>query len=425
MNEHSSRSHTIFRMILESREKNDGSMPESIDEAVKVAHLNLVDLAGSERASQTGAEGVRLKEGCNINRSLFVLGQVIKKLSDGQTGGFINYRDSKITRILQNSLGGNAKTVIICTITTDALEETVSTLQFASTAKFMKNTPHVNEVLDDQAMLKRYRKEIMDLKNRLEKVTSETLAQAMEKAQLLAEKQGLQQEHEHKMKNLARMLVTASTEENWTELRARRKRRVTWAPGKLKLSLYPDSVAAKRNKLDDIFQELDETEDNEDFWDSGCSFSTFMDSTTEYSDTKRGGRSDLQNISVPDMNDKRKTRSNHCNCSESNNGPSNEELVKMYTELEQNLEDVIKERREENRKSENHANHLQKQLIESVQLCELLYSEKNDAKILKMEIEKQKQEISELKNLMKGKKEIEEFEYLEKKFKTSLRYFAS
>ncbi|XP_042194522.1 centromere-associated protein E-like [Callorhinchus milii] len=245
-------------------------------------------------------------------------------------------------------------------------------------------------------------------------VTSETLAQAMEKAQLLAEKQGLQQEHEHKMKNLARMLVTASTEENWTELRARRKRRVTWAPGKLKLSLYPDSVAAKRNKLDDIFQELDETEDNEDFWDSGCSFSTFMDSTTEYSDTKRGGRSDLQNISVPDMNDKRKTRSNHCNCSESNNGPSNEELVKMYTELEQNLEDVIKERREENRKSENHANHLQKQLIESVQLCELLYSEKNDAKILKMEIEKQKQEISELKNLMKGKKEIEEFEYLEK-----------
>uniref|UniRef100_A0A4W3IHN9 Centromere-associated protein E-like n=2 Tax=Callorhinchus milii TaxID=7868 RepID=A0A4W3IHN9_CALMI len=169
MNEHSSRSHTIFRMILESREKNDGSMPESIDEAVKVAHLNLVDLAGSERASQTGAEGVRLKEGCNINRSLFVLGQVIKKLSDGQTGGFINYRDSKITRILQNSLGGNAKTVIICTITTDALEETVSTLQFASTAKFMKNTPHVNEVLDDQAMLKRYRKEIMDLKNRLEK----------------------------------------------------------------------------------------------------------------------------------------------------------------------------------------------------------------------------------------------------------------
>uniref|UniRef100_W5MIM0 Centromere-associated protein E n=1 Tax=Lepisosteus oculatus TaxID=7918 RepID=W5MIM0_LEPOC len=168
MNQRSSRSHTIFRMILESRERSDPSSGEIADQAVMVSHLNLVDLAGSERASQTGAEGLRLKEGCNINRSLFTLGQVIKKLTDGNGGGFTNYRDSKLTRILQNSLGGNAKTVIICTITPATVEETLSTLQFASTAKHMKNDPHVNEVLDDGALMRRYRNEIVDLKRRLE-----------------------------------------------------------------------------------------------------------------------------------------------------------------------------------------------------------------------------------------------------------------
>ncbi|XP_074131369.1 centromere-associated protein E isoform X2 [Sminthopsis crassicaudata] len=233
MNQRSSRSHTIFRMILESREKGD---PSNCDGAVMVSHLNLVDLAGSERASQTGSEGVRLKEGCNINRSLFILGQVIKKLSDGQAGGFINYRDSKLTRILQNSLGGNAKTLIICTITPVSFDETLSTLQFASTAKYMKNTPHVNEVLDDEALLKRYRKEIIDLKKQLEEVSSETRVQAMEKdqlAQLLEEKDLLQKVQNDKIQNLTQMLVTSSSITLQQDMKAKRKRRVTWCPGKM------------------------------------------------------------------------------------------------------------------------------------------------------------------------------------------------
>ncbi|XP_043828664.1 centromere-associated protein E [Dromiciops gliroides] len=233
MNQRSSRSHTIFKMILESREKGD---PSNCDGAVMVSHLNLVDLAGSERASQTGSEGVRLKEGCNINRSLFILGQVIKKLSDGQAGGFINYRDSKLTRILQNSLGGNAKTLIICTITPVSLDETLSTLQFASTAKYMKNTPHVNEVLDDEALLKRYRKEIIDLKKQLEEVSSETRVQAMEKdqlAQLLEEKDLLQKVQYDKIQNLTQMLVTSSSITLQQDLKAKKKRRVTWCPGKM------------------------------------------------------------------------------------------------------------------------------------------------------------------------------------------------
>ncbi|KAM9238258.1 centromere-associated protein E [Dugong dugon] len=233
MNQRSSRSHTIFRMILESREKGE---PSNCEGSVKVSHLNLVDLAGSERAAQTGAEGVRLKEGCNINRSLFILGQVIKKLSDGQVGGFINYRDSKLTRILQNSLGGNAKTRIICTITPVSFDETLTTLQFASTAKYMKNTPYVNEVSSDEALLKRYRKEIMDLKKQLEEVSLETRAQAMEKdqlAQLLEEKDLLQKVQIEKIQNLTQMLVTSSSLTSQQELKAKKKRRVTWCLGKI------------------------------------------------------------------------------------------------------------------------------------------------------------------------------------------------
>ncbi|KAL0594486.1 Centromere-associated protein E [Plecturocebus cupreus] len=269
MNQRSSRSHTIFRMILESREKGE---PSNCDGSVKVSHLNLVDLAGSERAAQTGAEGVRLKEGCNINRSLFILGQVIKKLSDGQVGGFINYRDSKLTRILQNSLGGNAKTRIICTITPVSFDETLTTLQFASTAKYMKNTPYVNEVSSDEALLKRYRKEIMDLKKQLEEVSIETRAQAMEKdqlAQLLEEKDLLQKVQNEKIENLTRMLVTSSSLTSQQELKAKRKRRVTWCLGKInkmKNSNYEDqfnlpaNITTKTHKASlSLLGEIDES----------------------------------------------------------------------------------------------------------------------------------------------------------------------
>ncbi|KAK0143731.1 Centromere-associated protein E [Merluccius polli] len=249
MNQRSSRSHTIFRMvrttlilnifcmILESRERSDPASGENSDGAIIVSHLNLVDLAGSERASQTGAEGARFKEGCNINRSLFTLAQVIKKLSDESLRGFTNYRDSKLTRILQNSLGGNAKTVIICTITPETMEQTLSTLQFASTAKKMKNDPHVTEVSDDGALLKRYRNEIVDLKRRLHEVSSVTQTTVTEKqtlSQLLQEKDQLQKEQQDRIKNLTKLLVTASTFA--TAKKKMPKRRVTWGGKLLRLA---------------------------------------------------------------------------------------------------------------------------------------------------------------------------------------------
>ncbi|KAI8814254.1 P-loop containing nucleoside triphosphate hydrolase protein [Cladochytrium replicatum] len=166
MNERSSRSHTIFQMIIESHLRTDS---DEESKPVKISKLNLVDLAGSERAGHTGAEGIRLKEGGHINKSLLTLATVIGKLSEGGDKIHIPYRDSKLTRILQPSLGGNARTAIICNITTASsfVEETLGTLKFASRAKTIHNRPEVNEVISADVLLKRYRKQIEELQRQL------------------------------------------------------------------------------------------------------------------------------------------------------------------------------------------------------------------------------------------------------------------
>ncbi|KAL6983031.1 Kinesin-like protein KIN-7N [Sarracenia purpurea var. burkii] len=180
MNVRSSRSHTIFRMVIESKKTDARSSGE--DDAIRVSVLNLVDLAGSERIAKTGAGGVRLKEGKYINKSLMVLGNVINKLSEGaKQRGHIPYRDSKLTRILQPALGGNAKTSIICTVAPDEvhIEETKGTLQFASRAKRITNCVQVNEVLItvDAALLKRQKLEIEELRRKLQGSRAEVLEQ--------------------------------------------------------------------------------------------------------------------------------------------------------------------------------------------------------------------------------------------------------
>lgn len=174
MNVRSSRSHTIFRMVIESKGKHNP------DEAVRVSVLNLVDLAGSERIAKTGAGGVRLKEGKHINKSLMILGNVINKLSEGgKQRAHIPYRDSKLTRILQPALGGNAKTSIICTVAPEEvhIEESKGTLQFASRAKRITNCVQVNEILSDAALLKRQKREIEELRMKLQGSHSEVLEQ--------------------------------------------------------------------------------------------------------------------------------------------------------------------------------------------------------------------------------------------------------
>jgi len=108
----------------------------------------LVDLAGSEGVANTKSDGLRLREGSNINKSLLALSNVINKLSQGNGKTYINYRDSKVTRILQNALGGNSKTAIICTMTQTLhnYQETVNTLHFGQKAKNVKTKVNVNEI---------------------------------------------------------------------------------------------------------------------------------------------------------------------------------------------------------------------------------------------------------------------------------------
>ncbi|RMB92678.1 hypothetical protein DUI87_30987 [Hirundo rustica rustica] len=147
MNSQSSRSHAIFTICIDQKKKNDKRVNCSFH-----CKLHLVDLAGSERQKKTKTERDRLKEGININRGLLCLGNVISALGDeNKKGGFVPYRDSKLTRLLQDSLGGNSHTLMItCVSPADSnLEETLNTLRYADRARKIKNKPIVN--VDPQA----------------------------------------------------------------------------------------------------------------------------------------------------------------------------------------------------------------------------------------------------------------------------------
>lgn len=159
MNADSSRSHSIFTIYIERIQTDDIE-----SENVKFGKLNLVDLAGSERQGKTGAIGERLKEAAKINLSLSALGNVISALVDGKSK-HIPYRDSKLTRLLQDSLGGNTKTLMVACISPadNNYDETLSTLRYANRAKNIKNKPKINED-PKEALLREYQEEILRLK---------------------------------------------------------------------------------------------------------------------------------------------------------------------------------------------------------------------------------------------------------------------
>ena len=165
MNADSSRSHSIFTVTIETSEVNEGEPAE--DAHIRVGKLNMVDLAGSERQAKTGSTGDRLKEATKINLSLSALGNVISALVDGKSS-HIPYRDSKLTRLLQDSLGGNTKTVMIANLgpADYNFDETMSTLRYANRAKNIKNKPKINEDPKD-AMLREFQEEIARLKAQL------------------------------------------------------------------------------------------------------------------------------------------------------------------------------------------------------------------------------------------------------------------
>ncbi|KAI8373349.1 hypothetical protein BD560DRAFT_394703 [Blakeslea trispora] len=172
MNETSSRSHAVFTVFLTQKRMDEITKLET----EKVARISLVDLAGSERANSTGATGARLKEGANINRSLTTLGKVISGLADQsiaeskkgkkQKEAFIPYRDSVLTWLLKDSLGGNSKTAMIAAISPADYDETLSTLRYADQAKKIQNKAVINE--DPNAkMIRELKEELSTLRDRL------------------------------------------------------------------------------------------------------------------------------------------------------------------------------------------------------------------------------------------------------------------
>ncbi|KAL6572361.1 Kinesin-like protein KIN-4A [Orobanche minor] len=155
MNNQSSRSHAIFTITMEQMRRfhpsnsNDGNLHDCMTEEYLCAKLHLVDLAGSERAKRTGSDGLRFKEGVHINKGLLALGNVISALGDEKKrkeGVHVPYRDSKLTRLLQDSLGGNSRTVMIACISPADInaEETLNTLKYANRARNIQNKPIIN-----------------------------------------------------------------------------------------------------------------------------------------------------------------------------------------------------------------------------------------------------------------------------------------
>ncbi|CCJ30567.1 unnamed protein product, partial [Pneumocystis jirovecii] len=161
-NDLSSRSHSIFTITIHIKE-----VAEVGEDLLKVGKLNLVDLAGSENIGRSGAENKRAREAGMINQSLLTLGRVINALVDKSQ--HIPYRESKLTRLLQDSLGGKTKTCIIATISPEKnnLEETISTLEYANRAKSIKNKPQINQMMTKKTLIKEYIQDIERLKSDL------------------------------------------------------------------------------------------------------------------------------------------------------------------------------------------------------------------------------------------------------------------
>ena len=202
MNDVSSRSHAVFQITVEQM-TTDVELKDNKAQ-IKVGKLNLVDLAGSERIRITGTRGQQLEESKKINKSLSCLGNVINALTDKKGKNYIPYRDSKLTRLLQDSLGGNCKTTMIATISPseDAFSESLSTLYFAQRAKKIKNRPIINEDVNNRALIRKYETELknlrteLELKNKMLKNNGLVMQLQEEKEQALMDKNNALQELE-------------------------------------------------------------------------------------------------------------------------------------------------------------------------------------------------------------------------------------
>ena len=268
MNAESSRSHSVCLVTVHQKDTENESKS-------CYAKLNLVDLAGSERADRTGASGKRLKEGANINKSLTTLGSVINALVEqarGKKGVFIQYRNSKLTRVLQESLGGNALCTMLATLSPALLngKETLSTLRYAARAKTIKKTVTKNE---ESGQIDKLNEEVARLKKMLaEKATVPGVVQddeALSKAQsqiqdqirememltkqTWAEKQEQSKKHESEMQRLRKATRDAAKR---AESERRKRFQLLREKGDVELSVrelnLPSSWADQARRLDGL-----------------------------------------------------------------------------------------------------------------------------------------------------------------------------
>nr|XP_043610457.1 kinesin-like protein KIN-5B [Erigeron canadensis] len=189
LNKRSSRSHSVFTITVHIKQATIGS-----EELIKYGKLNLVDLAGSENISRSGARDGRAREAGEINKSLLTLGRVINALVEHS--GHVPYRDSKLTRLLRDSLGGKTKTCIIATVSPSAhcLEETLSTLDYAHRAKNIKNKPEANQKMSKAMLLK-------DMYLEIEKMKQDLRAAREKNGVYIPHERFAQDEAEKKLKN--------------------------------------------------------------------------------------------------------------------------------------------------------------------------------------------------------------------------------
>ncbi|KAL8243151.1 hypothetical protein R6Q59_009409 [Mikania micrantha] len=231
MNSQSSRSHAIFTITMEQKKLSGitgGLVHDDAGDDILCAKLHLVDLAGSERAKKTGADGMRLREGIHINKGLLALGNVISALGDDKKrkeGGHVPYRDSKLTRLLQDSLGGNSKTVMIACVSpadTNA-EETLNTLKYANRARNIQNKAIVNRD-PVTAQMQRMKNQIEQLQAELLYVKGDS-STPFEELQILKEKiallersnadlQNQLQEHQLNFEHLTKQAIDAQLEKD-------------------------------------------------------------------------------------------------------------------------------------------------------------------------------------------------------------------
>ncbi|KAK7378809.1 hypothetical protein VNO80_04257 [Phaseolus coccineus] len=207
LNKQSSRSHSLFSITIHIKE----STPEG-EELIKCGKLNLVDLAGSENISRSGAREGRAREAGEINKSLLTLGRVINALVEHL--GHIPYRDSKLTRLLRDSLGGRTKTCIIATVSpaVHCLEETLSTLDYAHRAKHIKNKPEINQKMMKSTLIK-------DLYGEIERLKAEVYATREKNGVYIPKERFYQEESEKKAMSdqIEQMGVTIETQQKQLE----------------------------------------------------------------------------------------------------------------------------------------------------------------------------------------------------------------